>query len=196
VTTSDRIARAANRRSVALKILDTLGLPDRWRPWGTPILVGAVALDLVVEPDIDFEIYAPDPAAAQGFAALTPCVDIPGVRRLRFLNALDTPDLGLYWRLDYETGGETWKVDMWFLADDHPSPRAASLVEPLLRVLTGAHREAILAVKEGAARAATPIAGVWVYQAVIDHGVRSYPEFVDWQAKADTTGLTDWLPQG
>ncbi|WP_405738598.1 hypothetical protein OG422_01110 [Streptomyces sp. NBC_01525] len=89
--------RARRRRTTALDILGTLGLLDRWRPLGRPVVVGSVALDLVVEPDIDLEIYSPMPSAARGFAALAPCAELPGVRRLRFTNALDLPDQGLYW---------------------------------------------------------------------------------------------------
>ncbi|MCA1222801.1 hypothetical protein [Streptomyces sp. 8L] len=196
-TSAARSDRARRRRAAALSVLRTLDLQARWRRCGDPVVVGSVALDLVVEPDIDLEIYSDAPSVAEGFAVLTPCAELPGVRRLRFNNALDLDDHGLYWRLDYEVaGGETWQIDMWWLPGDHPGPRAADLVGPLNAALTDETRDAVLSVKEGAAAAGEPLPGVRVYQAVLDHGVRTYPEFVAWRARTPTDGLTSWLPAG
>ncbi|MGW1835436.1 hypothetical protein [Streptomyces sp. NPDC002067] len=187
--------RAVRRRTAALDVLGTLGLLDRWRPLGRPVLVGSVALDLVVEPDIDLEIYSPAPSVARGFAALTPCAELPGVRRLRFTNALDLSDQGLYWRLDYEAdSGDTWQIDMWWLADDHPGPRAADLVGPLRAALTEETRDAILTIKEAAAAEGEPLPGIWVYRAVVADGVRGYPAFTAWRARTATDRLTSWRP--
>ncbi|MFJ9179192.1 hypothetical protein [Streptomyces sp. NPDC102360] len=191
-----RRERARRRRAVADTVLDRLGLFERWRPLGTPLLVGSVALDLVVEPDIDMEIYSPAPSVADGFAALVPCSELPGVRKLRFANALDLADRGLYWRLDYEfKPDETWTIDMWWLPDDHPGPRAADLVTPVRDALDDQTRDAILAIKEGALTRGEATQGVWVYQAVLDHGIRTYDEFLAWQASTPTTDvLTSWRP--
>ncbi|MER5439490.1 hypothetical protein [Streptomyces sp. NPDC002790] len=190
-----RRERASRRRTVADTILDRLGLFERWRPLGTPVLVGSVALDLVVEADIDMEIYSPTPSIADGFAALVPCAELPGVRKLRFANALDLADRGLYWRLDYEfTPDETWKIDMWWLPDDHPGPRAADLVTPVRDALDDSTRDAVLAIKEGALTQGEATQGVWVYQAVLDHGIRTYDEFRAWQASTATDVLTSWRP--
>ena len=38
-----------------MEIVRELDLVNRWKPYGEPYLVGSVALDLVVEPDIDLE---------------------------------------------------------------------------------------------------------------------------------------------
>ncbi|MFJ8951426.1 hypothetical protein ACIRO1_15060 [Streptomyces sp. NPDC102381] len=191
-----RLERASRRRATADTILDRLGLFERWRPLGSPVLVGSVALDLVVEHDIDMEIYSPAPSVADGFAALVPCAELPGVRNLRFANALDLPDQGLYWRLDYEfTPSEVWKIDMWCLPDDHPGPRAADLVTPVRTALDTSTRDTILAIKEEAAARGESTQGVWVYQAALDHGIRTYDEFRAWQASTPTDGLTSWRPR-
>ncbi|MFF1920265.1 hypothetical protein ACFVW8_06765 [Streptomyces sp. NPDC058221] len=194
-TPDTRLDRARRRRVTAHTILDRLGLFERWRPLGSPVLVGSVALDLVVEPDIDMEVYSPVPSIAEGFAVLAPCAQLPGVRKLRFTNALDLPDRGLYWRLDYEfTPEETWQIDMWWLPDDHPGPRAADLVSPVRAALDDSTRDAVLAIKEGAAARGEATQGVWVYQAALDHGVRTYDEFRAWKARTPTDGLTSWHP--
>ncbi|MFE2375103.1 hypothetical protein [Streptomyces sp. NPDC059398] len=190
-----RLDRARRRRATAHTILDRLGLFERWRPLGAPVLVGSVALDLVVEPDIDMEVYSTAPSVAEGFAVLAACAQLPGVRRVRFTNALDLPDRGLYWRLDYEfTHDETWKIDMWWLPSDHPGPRAADLVAPVRAALDDSTRDAVLSIKEDAAARGEATQGVWVYRAVLDHGVRTYDEFRAWCARTPTDGLVSWQP--
>ncbi|OIV38053.1 hypothetical protein BIV57_07765 [Mangrovactinospora gilvigrisea] len=189
-----RRERAAEREAAARTVLERLGLLERWRPHGDPLLVGSVALGLVVEADIDLEIYSDAPSIAAGFAAVAPCAELPGVRRLRFTNTLDLDDPGLYWRLDVEHGGETWKVDMWSLARDYPGPRAAELVGPLREAFTAETRDAVLAVKEAAADRGEALPGVWVYRAVLEGGVRDWDGFAAWRRSVDTTALTDWRP--
>jgi hypothetical protein len=194
-TSEARLERARQRRATADTILDRLDLFERWRPLGSPVLVGSVALDVVVEPDIDMEIYSPAPSIAEGFAMLAQCAQLPGVRKLRFTNALDLPDRGLYWRLDYElTSDQTWKIDMWWLPDDHPGPRAADLIAPVHAALDDSTRDAILTIKEEAAARGEATQGVWIYQAVLDHSVRTYDEYHAWRAQTPTDHLTSWYP--
>lgn len=90
--TSGLRRRAAGRRQAALAIICDLGLLGRWAPYGEPHLVGSVALGLVVEPDIDMEIYSAAPAIGAGFTILSSLAALPGVRRARFTNALDKDD--------------------------------------------------------------------------------------------------------
>ncbi|MHB0956880.1 MAG: hypothetical protein ACYC0X_13160 [Pirellulaceae bacterium] len=49
----DLLERAARTRRQAQAILDDLGLLEKWRRFGRPVLVGAVSFDLAVAPDID-----------------------------------------------------------------------------------------------------------------------------------------------
>jgi hypothetical protein len=133
---SDLRRRAAERRRVALEILRDLDFAGRWARHGQVHLVGSVALDLVVKPDIDMEIYSAAPGISTGFAVLAALAVLLDVRRARFTNTLGTDDPGLYFQLQYERGDQTWKIDMWYLADGYPGPRGCRLVGPLLAALT------------------------------------------------------------
>lgn len=175
-------------------IVQDLGLLTRWAAHGRVHLVGAVALDLVVEPDIDLEIYSAAPDIGRGFTVLAPLAAFPGVRRARFTNTLDTADPGLYLQLQYERGDLTWKIDMWYLAEDYPGPRGHELTGPLLSVLTPLTRDRILAIKEAARERDEQVQGIRVYQAVLDEGVTDYAGFQTWAASTPG-GLTHWTPR-
>jgi hypothetical protein len=185
--------RASRRRQAALAIIGDLDLFGRWAPYVEPHLVGSVALDLVVEPDIDLEIYSAEPMIDHGFRVLSSLAALPGIRRARFTNALDWDDQGLYFQVQYERSGQTWKIDMWSLPDDHPGPCARDLVQPLLSVLTPDTRDLILAIKETAAERAEPVHGIRIYQAVLEAGVTDYAGFQSWNTCAPST-LTHWRP--
>jgi hypothetical protein len=184
------------RRSVSapLAILGTLGLMERWSEFGVPRLVGAAAYGLMVAPDIDIDIYCPDPRVEIGFRVVSDLAREPGVWKVRFSNELDAPDQGLYWQLRYRPGdGEVWRIDMWLLADDHPGPRSSDLVEAMRRALTEETRIAILTIKE-AVQGRGDVHSMDVYRAVLDDGVRTAVDFLTWQAEHKSVGLTSWRP--
>ena len=70
---SDVLARADARQKIAEHILQELDLIDRWGRFGTCNVVGAVAYGLVVAPDIDIEIFCPQPRIEDGFDVLKAC---------------------------------------------------------------------------------------------------------------------------
>ena len=53
----------------------------RWQVFGTPVLVGAVAYELAMAPDIDMEIYCDEPRIEDGFTILRDCALHPSVRK-------------------------------------------------------------------------------------------------------------------
>jgi len=192
---SERIRRAEKRFVTAMSILEELRLLERWGRVGNACIVGAMAYGLQVAPDIDMEIFCDKPSVQVGFAILSACVQNPRVRKARYANELDGPDQGLYFQLRYlHPGGEEWKLDMWMVAKDHPGPLSRDLVEPMRRALSDETREAILLVKEQVRAKRAAIPSIQIYEAVLEHGVRSYEEFLTWQAVAQPAGLTDWRP--
>ena len=69
-----------------------LDLMNRWRRFGRPVLVGALAIDVAVAPDIDMEIYCPDLKIEHGLQVISECAVNPRVTSAQFINALNTPD--------------------------------------------------------------------------------------------------------
>lgn len=190
----DVLQRAVERQRVAGEILGTLGLMERWSEFGVPRLVGAAAYGLMVAPDIDIEIYCPDPRVEIGFSVVGDVARQPGIWKVRFSNELDGPDQGLYWQLRYRASrDEVWRIDMWLLADDHPGPRSLDLVEVMNRALTDETRVAILRIKE-AVHERADVHSMDIYRAVLDDGVRTAADFLTWQAEHKSVGLTSWRP--
>lgn len=192
----DVLEQSRQRTQQAHEILNRLELFDRWQAFGTPILVGAVAYELTMAPDIDIEIYCDAPRIENGFTVLRDCAVLDNVRKARFGNYLDDPDEGLYWRLDYRAAdGTDWKIDMWMLRRDHPGPCAAQLIAPLRAALTPEIRRTILELKSlvrTGAIARQP--SIDIYRAVIDGGLRSGADLARWLETHPRDPLTFWKP--
>jgi len=193
---SDVLTRANARRTVALEVLQELRLVERWSEFGRPVIVGAVAYDLVVSSDIDMEVYCPHLRIEDGFEVLRACALHPRVRKARFLNELHSRNKALYWQLRYvQDDGDEWKIDMWSVPEDYKLPRAENLVDPMRRALSEETRRAILELKEylrDTQKAKFP--SVDLYRAVLDDGVRSSKELLKWLRSNSTGQLTGWRP--
>lgn len=183
-------------RVTAHQILHELKLIERWQEVGKPILVGAAAYHLMMNPDIDMEIYCAAPDASAGFQVLAQCVKHPNVISAKYVNLLDKEDQGIYYQIKYRhDDGTEWKLDMWLMAHDHPGPCARDLVEPLKAALTEETRRSILEIKQQIQRSSDVQApSIQIYEAVIDHGIRSFDEFLRWKAEHGREGLTSWKP--
>jgi hypothetical protein len=191
------LARAAQRLQTAQHILAELRLVERWRLFGRPVIVGAVAYGLVVAPDIDLEVFCAEPRLDDGFAILHACAHHSRVLKARFANELDGPDQGLYWQLRYRhEDGVDWKIDMWSLPHHHPGPYAAAVVDLMTHALTDETRLAILELKEHALRdPALRCRSINIYRAVLDDGVRTVDQFRTWLAEKHTDDVIAWRPK-
>jgi len=188
-------ARAERRRERALDILDRLDLLSRWSRCGNPVIVGAMSFGLMVALDIDMEIYSHDPRIEHGFEVLSNVARLPGVYQVRFSNELAGPDQGLYWQIRFrDQEGETWKVDCWLLAHDHPHAHwAEKLTQAMQNALTTETRRAILEIKE-ALLGESDIRGLDIYKAVMEGQVRRLEDFRHRIREHKQPGIDLWLP--
>ncbi|MDQ6878326.1 MAG: hypothetical protein M3082_11690 [Candidatus Dormibacteraeota bacterium] len=185
------LARQAALQAEAAAVLDDLAVLSLAGAVGRPVRVGGSALGLMVARDIDVTTLCPRLEPAMVFDAMRPLVAHPRIRGLSFRK--DTgrwntdpryPD-GLYWRVDYATDeGVEWNLDLWFI---HENATQFDLehMKTLPHRLTGESRVAILRIKEAVAREAVAdappdadrVRSYEVYEAVLDHGVRTAKEF-------------------
>lgn len=176
------IVRAADRLRIAQHILNELHLLERWRAFGNPVLVGAVAYDLVVAPDIDIEIFCDEPRLEAGFGILQACATHPCVYKAGFAKRLIAQDTRLFWQLGYSyDDGTKWNIDMWSMRHSCSGMRAADWVETITRALSDETRRVILAIKELALKDPTLACNsTHIYLAVLEAGVRSEQQFRCW----------------
>lgn len=88
----DVLFQSAKRVREAHQVLAQLQLIERWQKFGTPILVGAVAYELAIAPDIDLEIDCDQPLVEDGFTILRDCALEYNIRKARFGNYLKDVD--------------------------------------------------------------------------------------------------------
>ena len=197
VVDDDVLHRADLRRRTALTLIEDLELVPRWSQVGRVVLVGAVAYDLVVSPDIDIEVFTRGtPKVRDGFRVLAALAEHPRVTKARFTNALGSVDQGLYWQLRCrDDEGELWKVDLWTLDEEHAGPLSALLVEPMRSAVDDAIRRRILTLKESRAASETAaIASIDIYRTVLDGGVVTPAELELFLGPDYSPRLTSWLP--
>ena len=116
------------------------------------------------------------------FRAMAELAENTSVKKIEYTNLLHTAEACIEWHAWYkDMEGELWQMDMIHIQEgsryDGYFERVA---ERISAVLTDEMRLAILKLKYE-----TPdtekIMGVEYYQAVIQDGVRSYPEFEEWR---------------
>ena len=192
---NDVLRRAEEKTRQAYEMIEELGLLRRWSRCGRPSLLGAVTYGLVVDRDIDLNIYSGDPSIQNGFEVISDIASLPGVAKIRYSNCLDTIDQGLYWQIQCRSRrGDAWRVDNWLVSEDHPhAGLLEELAERMPKILTTEHRKAILQIKESA-EPNSRARGIDIYEAVIEHGVRSPGEFADWLRTSTRPEISQWLP--
>lgn len=160
---------------------------------GDPIRTGSSALGVMVKPDIDVTT-----ACAQldlsAFDAVTQLAARLSrherVRQVTFRNDTGVwntepatyPD-GLYLQVGYRSARpRDWSLDLWFVDEPQRQPDLTHL-RTLLPRLTDETREAILRVKEEwtpRPEYGRQVNGTLIYEAVLDGGVRTLPDFAEW----------------
>lgn len=190
---------ADTRREQALAILDRIDLLDRWSSIGSVALVGSVALNVVVKPDIDLAVFVDELSARRGFDALLPLVDDPTVQEIAYVDARRQPINGLYWKMVIVEDGEPWQIDIWVLTRDggqdseEDVTRATRLQADAIRKRPEA-RSTILRIKHKAGDLGELVHGRWLYEAVVDYGVETYDEYLRWMHGQDARERSTWIP--
>jgi hypothetical protein len=186
------LRRQAALQAEATAVLADLDLLARIRAVGTPTLTGSCAYGLMVARDIDITTLCRALDAGSLFDAMRPLAGHARVRRMSFRDDTgewnadpDYPD-GLYWMVEYVApGGDAWNLDLWFLRDGTTQFDLEDL-RTLPPRLTQETRVAILRIKEAlqSRPAGDRVRSHLVYEAVLDHGIRTPEEFERHLARA------------
>ena len=187
---------AKRNQQKAWEIIEDTRIVRIWEGIGAKVnLVGSLRIGLLMKHrDIDFHIYTSPLDLSASFRAMAELAENTSVKKIEYTNLLHTAEACIEWHAWYQDmEGELWQMDMIHIQEgsryDGYFERVA---ERISAVLTDEMRLAILKLKYE-----TPdtekIMGVEYYQAVIQDGVRSYPEFEEWRRLHPAVGVVEWM---
>ena len=188
---------AKRNQQKAWEIIEDTRIVRIWEGMGAKVnLVGSLRTGLLMKHrDIDFHIYTSPLDLSASFRAMAELAENTSIKKIEYTNLLHTAEACIEWHAWYQDmEGELWQMDMIHIQEgsryDGYFERVA---ERISAVLTDEMRLAILNLKYE-----TPdtekIMGVEYYQAVIQDGVRSYPEFEEWRRLHPAVGVVEWVP--
>ena len=188
---------AKRNQQKAWEIIEDTRIVRIWEGIGAKVnLVGSLRIGLLMKHrDIDFHIYTSPLDLSASFRAMAELAENTSIKKIEYTNLLHTAEACIEWHAWYkDMEGELWQMDMIHIQEgsryDGYFERVA---ERISAVLTDEMRLAILKLKYE-----TPdtekIMGVEYYQAVIQDGVRSYPEFEEWRRLHPAVGVVEWMP--
>lgn len=192
------LARQSRLQAEAQAVIDELALLERLAALGEVEQIGSSVSGLMVWRDIDFNVRCDNPTAEELFDALRwlyvhpgvvevlyrnetgPGRAVPGEERFYFVARYLHPGGG-----SDANGSVEWKIDIsvWTSADERSQ---LAHLEELAARLTGETRLAILWIKDvWRTKPSYPytVGGWEVYDAVLEHGVRTPGEFAAYLAK-------------
>ena len=188
---------AKRNQQKAWEIIEDTRIVRIWEGIGAKVnLVGSLRTVLLMKHrDIDFHIYTSPLDLSASFRAMAELAENTSIKKIEYTNLLHTAEACIEWHEWYQDmEGELWQMDMTHIQEGSRYDGYFEMVaERISAVLTDEMRLAILKLKYE-----TPdtekIMGVEYYQAVIQDGVRSYPEFEEWRRLHPAVGVVEWVP--
>ena len=186
-TDDEILARQDVRQTEARAVLADLDLLALLGRIGMPTHTGSSALGLMVVLDIDVTTVCPILDIEPVFAVGRALAAHSRVRRLNFRNDAGHwrtepvyPD-GLYWQVEYVSQpGDTWNLDLWMIAEG-TTQFDLEAMQTLPARLDRENRAAIVRIKELLRELpGERIRSYLVYEAVLDHGIRTADAFEVW----------------
>ena len=191
------VLRASELQRQAHRVIRTLGLKERWQEVGDVNFSGSFRFGLMVQPNIDMEVYTDEPRPGTGFQVIAAIAEIPGIRRVNFRNQLDdVGDPGLLWYVQYgDRLGRDWSIDSWLVPRDHPfAGLPGRFADAMCERLSDELRLRILEIKYEIQCNEQRARSIEVYKAVLRDGIETYDEFMEWLEKNPAKRVEDWMP--
>lgn len=186
--------RAMKRKQQAERVLTDLQLIQKWRTVGECFVVGAAAYNLMVSPDIHRETFCDVPNPHIIMSELAMLTLNKNVIELKYRDYTSSDFNGHYFKLLYRAEELEWNIDMWLFSNSQKGAISKDLVPFMKENLTEETRKAILDIKEALLHLPTQYASIFIYQAVLEFGIRHVDEFLRWTKYHNTTVPFHWQP--
>lgn len=192
----DIMETATRNQERAKAIIRQTGIMDIWASIGARVnLVGSLRTGLLMKHrDIDLHVYSDPLTLKDSFTAMARLAENPAIQRIECVNLMHTEEQCIEWHALYNENGEEWQLDIIHIQKGSEYDGYFELVADRIRnALTPETKLAILNLKNQ-----TPdhekIMGIEYCQAVIQDGIRTYQEFMQWRAAHPTAGIVRWMP--
>lgn len=189
------LQRALHKKQQAKKIIQELQLSEKWSKIGDCHLVGAAAYDLIVSPDIDFETFCDEIHPDRIMQELAPLVANPNVMELKYHDYSKTDFNGHYFKLVYKERDTEWTIDMWLFSTNKEGALSRDMVPLMKRLLTNSSRKIILDIKEALIERSLQFPSIFIYQAVLEYGIKNIDDFLLWTTTNNTSIPFHWQPK-
>ncbi|TLD80877.1 phosphoglycerate mutase family protein [Helicobacter sp. MIT 05-5293] len=186
---------AQTNQQKAFAIIEECQIKQAWQSIGAQInLIGSLKMGLLAKHrDIDFHIYTPQLNIAQSFAAIAKIASNPRITHIEYRNLLDQEDNCLEWHAWYQDTQE-WQIDMIHIVQGSKyAGYFEKQAEKILAIMSAEQKETILKLKYEIPDE-THIAGIEIYQAVIEGNVKTLKELLQWRANHPQQGIIEWIP--
>ncbi|MCD7901284.1 MAG: nucleotidyltransferase domain-containing protein [Bacteroides sp.] len=188
---------ALQNQNSAWQVIESTHLMEIWESMGAEIhLVGSLRSGLLMKNlDIDFHIYTPEVNIKDSFLAIQTLAQNPSVRKVQYKNLLVTEEECIEWNVWYQDHNfRLWQLDMiHFRKESLYDGWVEKVTDRIIQVLTPELKEIILQLKFDIPDD-WKVPGIQVYKAVIADGIRTYPEFVEWQKEHVADNFLAWIP--
>jgi hypothetical protein len=164
-------------RDEAFEIIEEFGFLEMLGQYGDARLVGSVALDLVVKPDIDFHLFiAKSDVVNVAESIKSSLIADERIREIRVSDYLENDSLKI--GIDSLPGRSAeWSIDIWITSDIDTT--GFEETDRIMSLLNEDNRNTILELKRvylGKGQLHDSMSSV-IYRAVLDDGVSNLEEF-------------------
>lgn len=187
--------RAFQKKQQAEKILNELQLIEKWNTIGECYIVGATAYDLIVTPDIDLETFCDEIHPQKIMQELAILVANPNVLELKYHDYSKSDFDGHYFKIIYQAEETEWTIDMWLFSNKRNGALSRDLVPFMKAHLTSETREIILDIKEALIERQEDYSSIFIYQAVLEFGIKNVEDFLLWTTTHPITVPFHWQPK-
>jgi len=164
-------------KKVAEKIINDLGILKILEPFGDARVVGSIALDVIVKPDIDIHVVVDGDVFETINTVYKYFINNKDIREVKIKDFRDKG--GMLVGVDsYVVDNVVWSIDIWITNDIKTTGFAD--IEKLQKDMTQEHGEIIVKIKEeycanrgGTSGGISPK----IYKSVVYGGVRNVEEF-------------------
>ena len=193
--TEDYIKKSQENQKRAWEVVRKSRLVPLWESIGAKVnLVGSLKIGVLAKHlDIDFHIYTKELNLGLSFDVIAQIAENLNAQSCQFVNLAETEEACFEWHLTCKDDkDELWQIDIiqikqgskydgWF----------ENISEKIKAQMSQEQKETILKLKFE-----TPdnikISGMEYYKAVLQDGIQTFDQLLEWRKKHQITGIMEW----